>query len=202
MGKFLALSAAAALLTSAAPAAAADFSYAGTLAGPNSVQLTTFVVGSPSTVTFRTYSFAGGTNAAGTVIGRGGFDPILTLFDSNGLLIDENDDGESNVGTDPLTSERADSFLRALLGPGSYTVALSAFSNFANGPNLSNGFENDGSFDGRSSAYAFDILGVNSAVQVGAVPEPGTWALMLVGFGAIGASLRRRRRVIAVAAAT
>ena len=28
-----------------------------------------------------------------------------------------------------------------------------------------------------------------------AVPEPATWALMIVGFGAIGASLRSRRRV-------
>lgn len=27
-----------------------------------------------------------------------------------------------------------------------------------------------------------------------AVPEPGTWAMMLVGFGAIGFSMRRRRR--------
>ncbi|UUR08243.1 PEPxxWA-CTERM sorting domain-containing protein [Sphingomonas glaciei] len=28
---------------------------------------------------------------------------------------------------------------------------------------------------------------------IAAVPEPGTWALMLIGFGGIGASLRRRR---------
>jgi len=28
---------------------------------------------------------------------------------------------------------------------------------------------------------------------VGAVPEPGVWALMILGFGAVGAMLRRRR---------
>ncbi|MEO6581327.1 MAG: PEPxxWA-CTERM sorting domain-containing protein, partial [Sphingomicrobium sp.] len=28
----------------------------------------------------------------------------------------------------------------------------------------------------------------------GAVPEPATWAMMLLGFGAIGMSMRRRRR--------
>lgn len=30
---------------------------------------------------------------------------------------------------------------------------------------------------------------------VGAVPEPGSWALMLVGFGLAGAALRRRRPI-------
>jgi hypothetical protein len=30
-------------------------------------------------------------------------------------------------------------------------------------------------------------------VAVNAVPEPGTWAMMLVGFGAVGYSLRRRK---------
>jgi hypothetical protein len=31
-------------------------------------------------------------------------------------------------------------------------------------------------------------------------PEPASWALMLVGFGALGAALRRRRRTTALAA--
>lgn len=30
--------------------------------------------------------------------------------------------------------------------------------------------------------------------QVSAVPEPSTWGMMLLGFGAIGAAMRRRRR--------
>jgi hypothetical protein len=31
----------------------------------------------------------------------------------------------------------------------------------------------------------------------GAIPEPSTWALMILGFGAAGAGLRRRRGVYA-----
>lgn len=33
----------------------------------------------------------------------------------------------------------------------------------------------------------------NVNVSVGAVPEPATWALMILGFGIVGSSLRRRR---------
>ena len=200
MGKVLAFGIAGALLTSGTAASAADFSYTGSLPNPNAVQLFNFSVGTTSTVTLRTYSYAGGTNAAGQVIARGGFDPILALFNGSGLLIGENDDGGLNVPADSVTGSRYDTFLQAVLGPGNYTVSVAAFSNFAIGPNLSNGFEGDGSFGNRTNAWAFDILNVNSAIQVGAVPEPGTWALMLIGFGAVGASLRRRRRVSAVPA--
>jgi len=36
----------------------------------------------------------------------------------------------------------------------------------------------------------------------GDVPEPGAWALMLAGFGATGAALRRRRRMLEAPAKT
>jgi hypothetical protein len=35
---------------------------------------------------------------------------------------------------------------------------------------------------------------VGPGVTVGAVPEPGTWAMMLMGFGGMGFAMRRRRR--------
>jgi hypothetical protein len=35
---------------------------------------------------------------------------------------------------------------------------------------------------------------------INAVPEPGTWALMLLGFGALGMTMRRRRRSASVLA--
>jgi hypothetical protein len=33
-------------------------------------------------------------------------------------------------------------------------------------------------------------------ILTAAVPEPATWAMMLLGFGAIGLSMRKRRRPV------
>ena len=43
--------------------------------------------------------------------------------------------------------------------------------------------------------YALTIAGPGTATRIGstpAVPEPASWAMMLVGFGAVGYSLRRK----------
>jgi hypothetical protein len=38
-------------------------------------------------------------------------------------------------------------------------------------------------------------IAARDAFRVGVVPEPATWAMMIIGFGAAGSVLRRRRTV-------
>ena len=53
---------------------------------------------------------------------------------------------------------------------------------------------------GLDEAWAIDNLSVTLAGGANAaVPEPATWALMMLGFGAIGYSLRRRKATVSFA---
>lgn len=58
------------------------------------------------------------------------------------------------------------------------------------------------SFAPAATVASTSLVGaLNSAPVGGAVPEPATWAMMILGFGAIGGMLRRsRRREVAMAA--
>ena len=200
MTKFIRASAIACALA-ATPAAAADFSFVGTLGAPSDVLFFNFTVAADSQVTLRSYSYAGGVNAAGTVIARGGFDPILSLYDvATGNRVGQNDDGGcADVPADAVTGECFDTFFQSLLGPGDYRVAVTVYPNFA--PDTLGGtFPGANTFvdvtgDQRNGSFAFDVLNVDTATGPGGVPEPATWALMILGFGAVGGAMRRRTKL-------
>ncbi len=50
------------------------------------------------------------------------------------------------------------------------------------------------------TSFIFDNLTIGTLGGLTAVPEPASWAMMLVGFGMMGAAVRRRRTTIAVTA--
>ena len=202
MKKHLLLGAlATASLALAAPALADDFSFAGTLNNANDVLFFDFSVGTLSDVVLRTYSYAGGVNAAGTTIARGGFDPILSLYDvATGARIGQNDDGGcSQVAGDAVTHACYDTYFGASLAPGNYRVAVTVYSNFAPAT-LDGVFQGGGSFtdatgNPRDHHFAFDVLNVAAATGPGSgVPEPASWAMMVGGFGLVGGALRNRRK--------
>ena len=71
---------------------------------------------------------------------------------------------------------------------------------FVSGVSVGNGSGSTPSFvgyaDNVTATGAFGTRSFNFAAAA-AVPEPGTWAMMLVGFGGIGGAMRRQRRASA-----
>jgi hypothetical protein len=84
-----------------------SLSYTGTLASPQSAFEVTFTLSAPDTVTFRTWGFGGGMNAAGQVVPAGGFDSLITLFQGAAVSANIYLDGSGN----PLAD--ADNLLNA-----------------------------------------------------------------------------------------
>ncbi|MBV8709847.1 MAG: DVUA0089 family protein, partial [Acidobacteriaceae bacterium] len=81
------------LTLTASPAQAANLTLSGAISSDDAVQLFDFTVATPSSVDLRSYGYAGGTSSTGRVVASGGFDTTLTLFDSSGNFLNENDDG-------------------------------------------------------------------------------------------------------------
>lgn len=139
-------------------------------------------------------------------------DLLFTLDSSAGVLtfkLDESPTGDPGVVTDdyfgfwnvdafldgaPITLEVIQ-FWAAVSRGGfdAHTPALQFFS--ATGPQLYSGTPYSPTFlRGSFTTRGGDL----SIVPVeAAIPEPGSWALMILGFGAAGAALRRRSAVAA-----
>jgi hypothetical protein len=98
------------------------------------------------------------------------FNPATPLV--NALAYDD----DSGPGVNALIADLP------LLAGVSYFAVASSFSN------------------GDAGAYTLTIDGPGSALLgAGGVPEPATWAMMILGFGVVGGAMRRRRTTVRVA---
>jgi hypothetical protein len=136
---------------------ATNISFTGTFTHDTDLQYFTFTLANPTAgVALRTWSYAGGTNAAGQVIADGGFEPYLNLYMADGTQMNPGWSGPCTVPTtgnpvadllpDPTSGACADvyypttqSFPGGIWAPGTYTVVLSSFANPGIG-NLPDGF--------------------------------------------------------------
>ncbi|MEW6760203.1 MAG: DVUA0089 family protein [Pseudomonadota bacterium] len=196
-----------ALFGLASLAQADNISFTGNFTYDNDVQRFNFTLAEASTVTLRSWSYAGGVNAAGQTIQRGGFDPILALFSADGLRIDEQDDADCPlVPADEVTNACYDVNFTRELAAGNYIVTIQQYDNFARG-DLADGFDYDGvayrnfrdgfvdaADDKRDGHWAFDILNVNSAEIPDEVPEPASMAILAAGVAGMGLARRRKAK--------
>lgn len=182
------------------PAFGADFSFIGAFAQDDERRQFSFTLNQPGTVLLRTWSYAGGVNAAGAQIEAGGFDPSLSLFDSTGLLLASNRDGGCDkVAADRVTALCWDALVSSPLPSGTYQLVLTESENTAQGPYLTDPFVYDGagnftaapgvaapagfwdfSPNRRNNSYALDIRGVDSAqlplvLAIGALVNGASW---------------------------
>lgn len=159
----------------------------------------------PSMAAAQTYTlpqFNGDGTVAATTIGTFTFAPGQTftsaLFVSSFGNSSVNSSAEGFLTLDGITVGTCPSTGPCNSGPGlpiSFSFSPSDFSIFADG-SATLVYNQTGCCVIRLGESTLTLSAVT-----GAVPEPGTWAMMLVGFGAMGVSLRRRtKQNLAVAA--
>jgi len=136
---------------------ASSISFTGTFSHDTDLADFTFTLLKPTAgVALRTWSYSGGTNAAGQVISSGGFEPYLNLYLAGGTQMNPGFSGPCTVPLtgntvadllpDPTTGACGDvfypttrSFPGGVWDPGTYLVVLSTFANPGIG-DLADGF--------------------------------------------------------------
>ena len=204
--------AAALLAALAVPVSAGSFSFTGNFVNDNDVQMFTFSLASDATVTFQTFGYGGGTNANGQVILAGGFEPVLQVYDAPS---GDAEGGPIQPGPDPLCGPRntdenrdylcQDAYTQMFLTAGDYFLSLTQSPNDPLGDlsqgflyvdaipdsNFNKGFVGTVDYPG-TSAWALDIVGVDTAAEQSGVPEPAS--ALLVAAGLMLAAIRTRSK--------
>ena len=83
-------------------------------------------------------------------------------------------------------------------GPGLYSGTIINHGGILTGRDLQFVFADNSCRSGAIGCRNIQASSTSFAVLEAAVPEPATWAMMLLGFGAIGFQLRRRRSAAAL----
>ena len=131
-----------------------------------------FTLGSAMTVTDASF-----TNSSADKFGRFTISSITlydNLFDGSGTGVVDAQSGGATISN--LGSFNFGALKEVVLGPGTYTIAVEGTS----GPHST----------ALSSSFSF----------AAAVPEPASWALMMVGVGVVGGTLRSRKKTAAAVA--
>ena len=180
--------------------------YTGTFTGDDEVQEYTWNLTQSSEVILSTDSYGGGT-MNGITTPAGGFLPVISIFNAatGNLIASDGADATCGAGmnSDPTTHMCDDAYLKLNLKSGAYILALSEFFDVPIGPNLSDGFleQGQGNFTAQTcgttgSFWETDIAPCvqrdgKFTLDAAAVPEPATFwlALPVIAFGVV----RRRR---------
>ena len=187
--------------TAILPVSASTISATGNFTNDNDVVRIAFTVPETVFVTFQTFGYGGGTNAAGQVILPGGFESMLHLFDqATGNVVG----GPMLPGPDPVCGPRRpdpnrsnfcfDVFSQVTLDPGAYYLAVTQSPNTTAGTNLADGFiyDLDPNFAG-GFVGTFGFQGDSHwAADITFSPEPDVALLIAPALLLIGLVRRRR----------
>jgi hypothetical protein len=199
--KKLSVAVAVSALFAAGTVNAANFDFSGNIANHNDVIEISFSLASAATnVNVWTDSYLSGVN----------FDPITAVWVQSGLgynLVGQNDD-RSNIAPGQTIYDSGLTF--ANLAAGNYMFTIAAYNNWAAGSTLAQGFVFDAqtpislstwcqpaSHCGMGTYYNVHLSGVDSAVNQSAVPEPETYAMLMLGLGLLGFTARRKKNLSA-----
>ncbi len=164
----------------------ANATKTGTLTDEAQVIEESFMLTSTTSLTVFTTSYGGGTNLDGTMTAAGGFQPMLTLYDSAGNYVMGEEVTSPVANTDAKTGLALDAYLKdSNLMPGGYIITLTDIFNqqSATATNLSDGFTGAGGpnfadvqGNARNGNYAVNLAITPSGTTA---PEPATFWLIL-----------------------